>query len=265
MKLDILIALHKLDTHFVDCLASVAAESDYFDRLLLIINSGLQSQEVEAFLKENEIFIEKLEIFETPVTGLSFSLSLGVHISNADLIARIDSDDILIPGRLNTQRYRFETNHKLVVCGTKFISVNHKGDEINEMGYYFKNQQFAKTSLAFACTIAHPTVMFRRLSVTKAGNYGMYGFAEDYDLWLRMLRDPDAQVEILSITGVKYRRHDNQITQTTSILKKILFHKFLLVREFLETRNILYLIGFVLGKNISLFALKFIDRYAKYS
>ena len=62
---------------------------------------------------------------------LNFSLNLGLHLSRADYIARIDSDDLSHPQRLEKQLKVIENNSKLAVVGSSYNLINNN-DEVKK-------------------------------------------------------------------------------------------------------------------------------------
>lgn len=117
---------------------------------------------------------------------LAHSLNIGVSIAKADLIARMDPDDISLPDRLKTQ-YLFLKNHsKVAVVGTYISIVSTSGEEIWERIYPTQSEDIKKIMFRYA-PFAHPTVMFRKNIFEEFGGYNpKLKTCEDIDFWFRI-------------------------------------------------------------------------------
>lgn len=118
--------------------------------------------------------------------GLAYSLNEMLQIvlpQGYEYIARMDADDISMPDRFEKQLAYLYTHPEVECLGTWAIEINSKGEE-----YYRKqmpetheecNKMFRKRD----CMI-HPTVMYRRSYIEKAGLYALDTyFGEDTMMW----------------------------------------------------------------------------------
>lgn len=119
--------------------------------------------------------------------GLGLALKDGVLHCKNELIIRMDSDDYSIPERCEKLLNVIIENPDYECVGSyeaefekdinDIISI-HKVPETNEDISKFMRRR---------CAILHPTVLFRKSSVLKAGNYRDVKLYEDYDLFMRMV------------------------------------------------------------------------------
>lgn len=128
----------------------------------------------------------RLTVLEQSHEGLATALNRGVDRARASLIARMDSDDVSRPERLEKQ-YRFLLrNAAVALVGTAARIVDYAGAEV---GAWHPPEDHASICrrMIRANQFAHPTVMFRKEAFLAAGGYRQdMPFAQDYDLWLRM-------------------------------------------------------------------------------
>lgn len=118
--------------------------------------------------------------------GLGLALNVGLKECKNELVARMDTDDISKPDRCEKQLKVFTEKSNLDIVGgniTEFIdSVDNKvgartvPQTDSEIKEYIKRR----------CPFNHMTVMFKRESVLKVGNYIDWFWNEDYSLWIRM-------------------------------------------------------------------------------
>jgi glycosyltransferase involved in cell wall biosynthesis len=136
------------------------------------------------------------------------SLNAGMRRASSNYIARMDADDVMATDRLQTQYDYMQTHKEIDVLGS---GMRFFGDRDAIFSPPAGNISFA--SMLDCNRIAHPTVMIRRESLKRLQEMYReeYIYAEDYDLWLRML---EAGMTLHNIPDVllHYRKHANQIT-----------------------------------------------------
>ncbi|GHV54059.1 glycosyl transferase [Bacteroidia bacterium] len=119
--------------------------------------------------------------------GLGIALNEGLNHCSYDIVARMDSDDIAKPNRFEKQMQFLKDYPEYDVVGSWI-------DEfVNETTNIISNRILPKTNDEIFCfakkrnPLNHPSIMFKKSSVIKAGGYKHFPFFEDYDLWVRML------------------------------------------------------------------------------
>ena len=161
--------------------------------------------------------------------GLGNALKLGVENAKYDICARMDSDDICLPDRFEKQLAYLEAHPECDIVGgqmTEFIDtpenivgrrdVPLSNDDIYE---YMKSR----------CALNHVTVMFRKETVLKAGNYQDWFWNEDYYLWVRMMMNksvfaniPDVAVNVRSGADQYARRGGKKYFDSEIGIKKLM-------------------------------------------
>jgi glycosyltransferase involved in cell wall biosynthesis len=119
--------------------------------------------------------------------GLAASLNLALKKASGDFLARFDSDDICMPDRLFVQ-FNFLNDHPdidILGCAIRIIDQNSR---LVAKKTYPEMHKSIERKFIFTNAIAHPAVMARRSVFLNAGGYDEnYKYAEDLDLWLRLL------------------------------------------------------------------------------
>ncbi|BDT76558.1 hypothetical protein PKF023_03610 [Polynucleobacter yangtzensis] len=153
---------------------------------LIIIANGLADDQFD--LLGGVTKDERVRIYRTSFSGLTFSLNLGLHYSIAPFVARMDADDIAYPTRLAKQYELLRTKESICVCGSwiELIDPNHKPIRVVK---YAVNDAKLKQALYFSNPFCHPSVMVRKSAIQSCGGYMGGTYAEDYDLWVRLARD----------------------------------------------------------------------------
>lgn len=141
--------------------------------------------------------------------GLAASLNLALQIAKADWVARFDSDDICMPDRIALQMNYLEVHPETDVLGGGLEIIDDLGRNLAFRDYPLNNRAIAH-KLQFTTPLAHPTVIFRRKLILEVGGYDKsFRFAEDLDLWLRLL-NRNASFANLNKILVRYRQQNSR-------------------------------------------------------
>lgn len=185
-RIAVIMSLYKNDTlEYVKLSVESILNQTYNQFDFYIQYDGYIPQDVDGYL--SEIKDKRLHIYRRDENkGLAQSLNdlLAVVMPlGYEYIARMDADDISLPDRFEKQVAYMESHLETECLGTWAIEINSDGSE-----YYRKQmpethdgcwEQF----MIRDCMI-HPTVMFRRSYIEKAGVYSLDTyFGEDTMMW----------------------------------------------------------------------------------
>lgn len=185
-NLALIMSLYKNDRlEFVKLAVESILGQTYKDFDYYIQYDGPIHPEVDAYL--SCLTDERLKIQRRAENkGLAYSLNELLQIvmpQGYEYIARMDADDISMLDRFEKQLAYLHSHPEVECLGTWAIEINSKGEE-----YYRKqmpethdecNNMFHKRD----CMI-HPTVMYRRSYIEKAGLYALDTyFGEDTMMW----------------------------------------------------------------------------------
>ncbi len=119
--------------------------------------------------------------------GLGYNLARGVEIARGKYIARMDSDDISMVDRFEIQRQYLNENDGIDIVGSWVSDINENGDVLQIRRYPVAHSQICR--LIWANPIVHPSVLCKRDSIIRIGNYAANtGRRDDYELWFRAVR-----------------------------------------------------------------------------
>lgn len=118
---------------------------------------------------------------------IAHSLNIGISAAKADLIARMDADDVSHhPRRLETQYLFLKKHPKVAIIGTNISVVDKDGKEIWKREYRTGSKDLKKIMFLYS-PFAHPTVMFRKKVFEEFGGYNPQMVpCEDIDFWFRI-------------------------------------------------------------------------------
>lgn len=116
--------------------------------------------------------------------GLGFVLNRGVRAARAELVARMDADDISFPERFAKQFTYLRSHPEIDVLGSYALDMDEHGNVLRERRTPITNDAIVK--LVWANPLIHPTVMFRRDQILRIGSYAAeIRRRQDYELWFR--------------------------------------------------------------------------------
>ena len=161
---------------------------------------------------------QRFRVLSRSHEGIIPSLNAGLEACRSAIIARLDADDRSTPKRLESQIELLASQPELVV-----ISSLVKGFPEDELGGEFRayidwlnsllTDEEIKHAMFQQSPLAHPSVTYRRAWVERVGGYQDHGWAEDYDLWLRLFLVRAKFGKIPEVL-VEWRDHPNRLTHT---------------------------------------------------
>ena len=123
-------------------------------------------------------------------SGLAASLNRGMDASEAPYLARLDSDDVARPDRLERQLARIRADPRVAVVGSAVRDV----DEHGVAGAVHRSPngpRGVRWLSLFSSPFFHPSVLVDRERLGDLRYDTSYLESEDYDLWTRLLREAE--------------------------------------------------------------------------
>jgi glycosyltransferase involved in cell wall biosynthesis len=164
------------------------AESSLLPNQIVLVQDGPISPELVAAIEQfqSTLNIERVVLPEN--LGLGPALQKGLLRCSNTLVARFDSDDILLPSRFYDQISYFDAHPTTSVLGGWIAEFDDDPDEILTV----RQVPLTTTTIAKYAKkrnpMNHMTVMFRKGDVLASGGYRDEPGFEDYSLWSRMLQ-----------------------------------------------------------------------------
>lgn len=160
----------------------------------------------------------RIKVFAQSHQGIVAALNHGLSHCNAPYIARMDSDDRCHPERLARQVEYLDAHLEagLVSCqvaGFPREQVRPGFQIYIDWQNSLIDDSAIRREIFVESPFAHPSVMYRRSLVQAVGGYQDHGWAEDYDLWLRMYL-ADAGFARIPEVLLDWREHSDRLTRT---------------------------------------------------
>lgn len=124
--------------------------------------------------------------------GQTRSLQVALESSRGELVARQDQDDVSLPGRFAAQVAYLDRRPEVVALGTSYEVIGRDGEIVPGTAAHYPRETYEEMAwrLCWGDRLVDPSVMFRRSSTVAVGGFDpRYRFAQDYDLWIRLLAE----------------------------------------------------------------------------
>lgn len=201
-----------------ECLDSMKAQVGNFGMEIIWVNDGsdeLNTRLLEGMLKrfeESTRFIKVIYKRQEQNLGIGKSLNDGVLLCTNEFIIKMDSDDIMIKERIQTQIEFMKQHSEAPCCGTnlQYYINGNLGQQTNHSQRLTWDEYKQTKSHWF---MNHPTICFRKSAILEVGNYFPESttIAEDFELELRLLKRYGIIYNLPEVL-LYYRIHDGQVT-----------------------------------------------------
>ena len=175
--------------HLKESITSMLGQTICTNDFVIVCDGELTAELDKIISSYSEKSGEIFNIVRLPKNvGLGQALNEGLAHCKNEIVARMDSDDISMPGRCELQLAKMSELDLDIISGTvkEFdgdISQTFSTRILPET--HEEILKFARKRNAFN----HPCVMFKKSSVESAGGYKPFHLCEDYYLWVRMLQN----------------------------------------------------------------------------
>jgi glycosyltransferase involved in cell wall biosynthesis len=143
--------------------------------------------------------------------GIAPSANRGLAAARGEYVARLDADDISMPGRLSREVALLDARPEVALVSMNYESMSADGVLLGR-SHRDHPSVVVEYLLNFSNALGgHSQVMFRRNAVEAVGGYDeTCAAALDSDLWTRIVRH--GRIVVLPEIGMRYRVHDESVT-----------------------------------------------------
>ena len=157
-----------------------------------------------------------LRILDLPPVGLVAALQAGLQQCTTPWVARMDADDLAHPERLAKQWDAVQAQPvQVLACGVESFSEAPLGEGFRLYDAW-QNQLLRHEDILrerfIESPLVHPSVLYHRETVLRAGGYCDTPWAEDYDLWLRLAASGARFAKLPDIL-LQWRDHPRRATR----------------------------------------------------
>jgi glycosyltransferase involved in cell wall biosynthesis len=183
----VLMPVYGMEPHLDEAIASILGQSHR--RLELVIVAGGDVSHTRECIRK--CADPRVRLVVQKGTGLPDALNVGLEHCSAELVFRMDADDVAMPNRLETQLKKFRQLGQPDVLGGNAEFISMEGKPLGRGSCPLDHETILRWLERDGGTpILHPTVLYKRSRVLRHGGYDpTFPCCEDFDLWLRMSRD----------------------------------------------------------------------------
>ena len=201
------------------CLESILHECGPDDQVV-VVDDGSRDKPEEVCPDDSRI----TWVQQGPL-GIVAALETGRLLCRHALIARVDADDLVIPGRIEAQRALLVANDRLAVVGGQAFMVGDHGRGNAGMRAYVdwvNGLPDLRAAILTESPLFHPAVLMRAAALDEVGGYHQGDFPEDYDLWLRLV-GAGFELASVKVPVVCLRDHGTRLTRTDTRYRRAAF------------------------------------------
>ena len=159
----------------------------------------------------------RVRVVRGPGEGIARALNRGLAACDAEVVARMDADDVAHPRRLALQLEALRADPVLAAVGAR-VRLFPRGVVRDGMRRYaawlngLVTPALVQRDLLVEAPLVHPAAAIRRAALEAAGGWRDGPFPEDYDLWLR-LAEAGASLANLPATLLDWRESPGRATR----------------------------------------------------
>lgn len=209
-KVTVLMAVYNGEKYVRQSVDSVLAQT-LLDFEFLLIDDG-STDTTPQLLRDYALSDHRIKLISGANKGLTKCLNEGLQLARAPYVARMDSDDICLPDRLQKQRDFLDARPDILLVGSQVELMDPQGAPIGpKTALVLDADAIDSALLVKGWPVVHPSVMMRRDAVLQIGGYcEKYVTNQDHDLFLRLAEiGPLANLPDVLL---RYRQHFESIS-----------------------------------------------------
>ena len=173
-----------------EALAGVQAQRDAPPFEIVCVDDG-SSDETPRLLAQAAAADPRVRVVRGAGRGLVAALCLGLSHCRAPLVARMDADDLVHPDRLRLQADWLRARPHLGAVGSLVRlwprPLTPGLDRLEEWLDAQRTEEQCKVARFIEAPLVHPSLLLRRSALDAVGGFQDHGWAEDWDLLLRLV------------------------------------------------------------------------------
>lgn len=186
MDLSVIMAVYNQSETLEPAIKSILDQT--FTDFDLVIIDDYSTDETPQLLRQWRTKDSRVRVITNPChLGLTKSLNFGWRSAKTKYIARMDADDVAMPGRLKKQRDFLLVHPKIGLLGTAANLIDSFGRPAG-VKILPSDTDSIRRQILSCCPFIHPTWMLPRNVLLEMDGYNeAFPYAQDYELALRIV------------------------------------------------------------------------------
>lgn len=216
-RVSVLMPVYNGEKYLELAVESILAQT-FEDFEFLIINDG-STDRTREILDRLAAKDARIRVVHRENRGITPTLNELLRLARADLVARMDADDIALPERFAKQTRHLDENPECALVASSVVIIDPDGRDLTTRAVPLAHEEIVEGFLRGAGQfVFHPATMFRRKLALELGGYQeRHPLAQDLDLFLRM--SEVGRLTNLAEPLLKYRDHLGKLGSTHSRLQ----------------------------------------------
>lgn len=195
--------------YFDQSLKSIEQQTILPNEMVLVEDGPLTSELYEVINKHKLIWKDKLKVVKIAQNGgLGSALRIGTKHISTDWIARMDTDDVSVPDRFETQLKEIVKHPNYAVIGGQIDEFTDTPDNKVGSRQVPQKKEDIYNFIQYRNPFNHPTVMINKTKLLAVGGYKPTDRLEDYNLWVQFVKNKQEVVNLDKVL-VHMRVNDN--------------------------------------------------------
>lgn len=214
MILSVIMSVYNNEKYLCDAMNSIATQT-FSDYEFLITNDG-STDNTKSILEHYAKQDHRIHLINQANKGLTWSLNHMISLAKGDFIARMDADDISLPGRFEYQIKKMREHPEYLFTGCWIQTIDGNGLPQKEVVWPDRPNLLRKHLRIGHNCFAHGSIMMRK-TVFKNIKY-RFRYGQDYDLWLRLTETGNAGM--VEKVLFQHRYHNDSISDSLYSCRK---------------------------------------------
>lgn len=230
--ISVVMSAYNSEKYISDSISSILNQT--YDHWELIIINDASSDNTLKIINQFSEKDSRIKVIDNKKNlGLTISLNIGINNSNGEFIARLDSDDLAEPSRLEKELDYLQSDPDIGLVGSAAHLINSLGNRIGSMNV-MSQQYFVNRFLINLNPFIHSSIMIRKKALDDVGSYReKFRYSQDYDLILRL--NDKYKLSNIALPLIRWRVSESSVTMQHHTLQRIYAD---IAREFaIERRN----------------------------
>lgn len=215
--ISVLLPVYNVDRYLERALESVLAQN-FADFELLLLDDGSTDGTAaigRAFSQRDP----RIRFTSRENRGIVATLNELLASASAPLVARMDGDDLCLPGRFEAQQHYLERHPDVVCVGSNVELIDAEDRYLATTDMALEDAAMQERALAGLPPIYHPSAMIRTSALRQIGGYDAATYpCEDLALWLRL--GELGRLANLPQPLLRYRLHAQSVTANNTLRQR---------------------------------------------
>lgn len=215
------LSVYNAEDYIEDCIQSILNQS-YREFKLIIVNDGSKDKSMDIV---NRFKDDRITVYDDNENkGLAKRLNQIAKLAETDYLARMDTDDIMHPNRLEIQLEILRKHGNIDVLGTNVYSID-KNNNINGIRLTYMEEDESVIDFNFDFFV-HPSIMAKTKWFLDNPYDEKIGRSQDYELWGRVKQKSNLKIYTKPLLfyrefgGSYYKKHYKGIKSSFYIANK---------------------------------------------